>query len=307
MLKIFCIMAQVIENLKSYFKSVNDRRFLAKFEDKQHFFRVGYSERVRWFEMVGRKERIEALKKGYVCDDGTCQRLFPKYANLVAPYMRLTDEQFALILQEGYAEALEGYVSRHTLSVSQVKALIYATVNRAGETASLSMSEGAKRLPGLLYNYIVREGLPNSLGANVAKLSDERIKAKIDAAINVRYHIMAVKEGYNSDLCSVTDGFQIYLMWMKQEDIQMPYAAEIRMNGRQLASFYQFGHHLSKDAIVYFFANLGEYDNILDLMIENEELYPAWPELEYALESNVLIYKKYQSALCNGKLRKANS
>ena len=305
---------KAIENLKSYFKSVNDRRFLEKFEkNPQHFFRVGYDERVRWFEMVGPKERREALKKGYI-DGGTCQRLFPKYANLVAPYMCLTDKQFELILQEGYTEALEGYLKRTTLSVPKIRSFIDATVLRAGQNAQTPISESAKRLPDLLYRYIVREGIPTDLCSVVADLPDGTIKKKIADAIDVRYHIAAVKQGYNKELATVTNQFETYLLWMKKESIRMPYEAEVLMNARQLHSFYSYGHHLSKKAIVAFFANYGIYDEVLDLIIGNEVLYPAWPELEYTFKSarpnvsyNVLVYEKYQSALCVGKLKKANS
>lgn len=299
---------KAIENLKSYFKSVNDRRFLEKFEDKQHFYRVGYDERVRWFEMVGPKERREALKKGYI-DGGTCQRLFPKYANLVAPHMALTDEQFAFILKEGYMEALEGYVeSRSTLSVSKVYALIKATILRAGAKAQTPISEDAKRLPGLLYRYIVREGLPVALVSFVEDYPADEIgslREIIKRGAEVHYHVNAVKTGLE-DHERVAAKFETYLSWLKKENIEMPDEAAVLMKGRQVLAFHKAGLHLSKKAIVSLLAN-DECGVTTNSILSKEVMYPIWPELKYVLEAKPDTYCLYQGHYLNGSIKKESN
>ena len=296
---------KAIENLKRYFKSVNDRRFLEKFEDSQHFYRVGYDERVRWFEMVGPKERREALEKGWICNDGTYQRLFPKYANWVAPHMRLNDEQFALILSEGYFEALQGYIAKRTLSVSQLCSFITATIRRAGSKAPLPKSEESKRLLELLYSYIMREGLPTSLISFVLNYPDEMIgsiKQRIFECHKKHYHINAVKNGMTN--CEVNQRFTTYLSNLKKEGKEMPDEAAVKMNGGQVLAFHRMGLHLSKKAIVSLLAN-DEHETTTDSILANEVLYPMWQELECVLEARPDTYYKYQRALVDGKLKKA--
>ena len=298
---------KAIENLKSYFKKVSDRRFLAKFEDRQHFYRVGYDERVRWFEMVSDQERIDALNNRSINDSGTFDRLFPKYANLIAPYMYLNDEQFAFILQEGYMRALEGYISKcGTLSASKVLALLTAMVRRAGKDAPMPMSEESKRLPAMVYRYIVREGIHISVAKNVKQIltSDEELSAMVDKAIDVHYHIMEVKNGMNENRDCVSSDFIAYLSDMKKKNIQMPYAAEVMMNGIQVKYFHSHGLHLSKEAIVTLLANdpCGVCGVSTTSILEHEPLSPMWKELEYVLKGNIELYHRYRSIEQTGKL-----
>lgn len=298
---------KAIENLKSYFKKVSDRRFLAKFEDRQHFYRVGYDERVRWFEMVSDQERIDALNNHSINDCGTFDRLFPKYANLVAPYMYLNDEQFAFILQEGYMRALEGYISKcGTLSASKVLALLTAMVRRAGKDAPRPMSEESKRLPAMVYRYIVREGIHISVAKNIKQIlaSDEELSAMVDKAIDVHYHIMEVKNGMNENRDCVSSDFIAYLSDMKEKNIQMPYEAEIMMNGIQVKYFHLNGLHLSKEAIVTLLANdpCGVCGVSTSSILAHEPLSPMWKELEYVLKGNIELYHRYRSIEQTGKL-----
>lgn len=303
-------MAHFIENLKKSIKSSNDRRFLEKFEkDPQHFFRVGYAERVRWFELVGRKERIWAMEKGYVRDSGTLDRLFPKYANLVAPYMHLSDEQFGFILQDGYSEALEGYIGKcGTLSVSKVRAFINATVRRAGQNAPTPMSEASKRMPDLLYSYIRREGLPAVLGSFVHLYPVEEIgeiKENIERCSYIHSQICAVKSGMVN--CQVSYKFETFLSYLKKEGKILCDEAAVLMTGSQVLAYHKAGLHLSKKAIVMLLT-FDENETTTDSILTNEVLYPMWPELKYVLEARPDTYYKYQCMLLSGDLKKeANS
>lgn len=298
---------KAIENLKSYFKSVSDRNLLKKFEDDQYFFRCGDEKRVRWFELVGQEERIWALQGGYISGDETLSLLFPKYANIVAPYMnKLSRTQFSLILQEGYFDALKGYVENHTLSYSYLCAFINVTVNRAGEKAQKPMSDQSKRLPDLLCEYIIREGLYPSLYSFIEDYPDELIgslKQRIRESRAIHYACCAVKSVLKKE---EVPSFGTYLKWLQETGSQMPIQAIMMMNCDQIKAFHDAGFHLPQKAIVAFLAADKE-GTITTSILDHEVLSPTWPELQHVLETRPDTYRLYQIYCLDGRIKRADS
>lgn len=262
---------------------------------------------ILWFKATRCNYREDALRGGHL-SDLTLDKLFcdPKYFEMVAPYMSLSDEQFRTILRiEGFCKCLNG-VTKKTLSEQKVRDLIKWTVLRSKESC-------AKQWQNVLYAYIVREGLPVRLIPFVEDYPEEEmgsIKDLIKKASEVHAHVYAVVSGmYN---CEPSPAFIRHLSYLSRENISMPDEAAVLMKGSQVIAFHNAGLHLSQKAIATLLANDDVTSEngpspMYESILKNEIMYPMWPELKLVLEAKQYVYQQYERAVNLREIKKADS
>ena len=270
------------------------------------------SKQILWFENTRSDYRELALTQNDLGTE-TLNKLFEneKYADMVISYMNLTDGQFAnLLTRAGCSKSLRNYLSKKTLSVPKLVSLIDATVRHAGAEADGSDAWSWSKM---LRDYIVREGLPTPLIQFVADYPEKKmgtLKQLINEASEIHAHIYVVKNGMLNGAPSPT--FVQHLSYLSRENLTMPDEAAVLMNGLQVIAFHKAGLHLSQRAIATLLANDSFTDNdfaspMYCSILENEVMYPMWPELKLVLEAKPDVYHHYERAVNAQTIKKANS
>ncbi len=257
----------------------------------QNLSRMNCDKKIRWFELTDDSARLKALEGNFL-DCWTLDLLFPKYHSIIAPYMALNFEQFKTLLDEKDFIGVYKYTKTHYLDIRKLRYLISTADRYLGFN---QCAKEAKLLEQIVREYFRENGCIDEFSAEIEEfVKFHFLKEIIREELDIHFHCSMVKKHtLSKGDADIHPCFLRYLKWLYNNNILMPYEAEILMSHFQLKAFYDNGLYLSKKAILFYLTKKNKQEDIILEIFCHENLKKISAELQDILTSNTDTFDIY--------------